>query len=198
MIRSDQKCRLINKNCYNKIMRKKHREKIIDVTTEVLEVLLRIGGATNHAFFDQKSFYNEINSRGYDRKVISNLVGRLINQGHIEAIEADGGRSIRLTRKGNIKLIEKTDDRTTDGKWRFISFDIPEDYRAFRLNLRRSLRRIGYKPLQKSLWVCPFNKADQVELIISELTLGEYCAYFTVEKTDIEEHLKELFDQELE
>lgn len=178
-------------------MRKKHREKIIDITTEVIEALFRVGGATSDAFFDQKSFYNEINARGYERDIISNSVRRLINSGHIEAVETGGGNSIRLTRKGNIKRIEKSSDQTTDGKWRFISFDIPEKRRGERLNLRRSLRRIGYKPLQKSLWVCPFNKADEVELIISELGLKDFTAYFKVEKTDIEEHLKELFDSEL-
>ena len=179
-------------------MRKKHREKIIDITTEVLETLFRIGGATSHAFFDQKSFYNEINAQGYDRKIISNKVRRLINSGHIEAIEESGGSSIRLTRKGNIKRVEKSNNQTADGKWRFISFDIPEKRRSERLNLRRSLRRVGYKPLQKSLWVCPFNKADEVGLIISELGLADFTAYFKVVKTDIEEHLKELFDSELE
>lgn len=179
-------------------MRKKHREKIIDVTTTVLEVLFRFAGATSHAFFDQKSFYNEVNSQGFGRDEISSRVRRLINSGHIEAVEESGKRSIRLTRKGNIKRIEKSADFAADGKWRFISFDIPEKRRSERLSLRRSLRRIGYKPLQKSLWVCPFNKADEVGLIVSELGLKDFTAYFKIEKTDIEEHLKELFDQELD
>jgi len=179
-------------------MRKKHREKIIDITTSILEVLARFGGAASDAFSDQKAFYNEINSRGFDRSEISDRVRRFINSGHIEVVEEDGKRSIRLTRKGNIKRLEKNSDRSADGKWRFISFDIPEKRRNARLNLRRSLRRIGYKPLQKSLWVCPFNKADKVGLIISELGLNDFTAYFKIEKTDIEEHLKELFDQELE
>lgn len=178
-------------------MRKRQREKIVDITTEVLEVLFRFAGATSDGFSHQKSFYNELNKHGFDRTIISNRVRRLINSGHIEAIEESGQRSIRLTRKGSIKRLEKTSDNSADGKWRFISFDIPEDLRSFRLNLRRSLRRIGYKLLQKSLWVCPFNRADEVGLIVSELGIGECCAYFTVDKTDIDGHLKELFDNEL-
>lgn len=179
-------------------MRKRQREKIIDITTSILEVLARFGGAAADGFSGRKDFYNEINSRGFDRTEISDRVRSLINSGHIEAAEEGGKGSIRLTRKGNIRRIEKSSDSSVDGKWRFISFDIPEKRRCDRLQLRRSLRRIGYKPLQKSLWVCPFNRADEVGLIVSELGLNDFTAYFKIEKTDIEEHLKELFDQELE
>ena len=77
-------------------MRKKHREKIIDITTSILEVLARFGGAASDAFSDQKAFYNEINSRGFDRSEISDRVRRFINSGHIEVVEEDGKRSIRF------------------------------------------------------------------------------------------------------
>jgi len=80
----------------------------------------------------------------------------------------------------------------TDGQWRFLSFDIPEDYKSARLNLTRTLRRIGYKPVQKSLWVCPFCKADEISLIVSELGVAQYVANFTINKTDIEDHLKRI------
>ena len=181
-------------------MRKKQREKIIDITTEILEGLLRIGGATTHAFFDQKSFYSDLNSRGYDRKIISNYIRRLINSGHIEAMEESGRKSIRLTRKGKIKRLEQSTDCGSDGRWRFISFDIPEDRKSLRIALTRSLRRIGYKPVQKSLWVCPFNKADEAGLLIEELGIGDFIANFQVDinNMDIKQHLLELFDDELE
>lgn len=178
-------------------MRKKNREKIVDITTTVLEVLLRFAGAGSDAFSNQKDFYNEINRRGFDRSDISDRVRDLINAGHIEAREESGTKSVRLSRKGRIKLLEKSVDESTDGQWRFASFDIPEDRKCLRLSFTRSLRRIGYKPVQKSLWVCPFNRADEIGLIIKELGIGEFVANFRVEKIDIEEHLKELFDDVL-
>lgn len=178
-------------------MRKKHREKIVDITTSVLEVLIRFAGAGSDAFSYQKDFYNELNRHGFDRTTISDRVRDLINSGHIEAREESGTRSVRLTRKGKIKWLEKSTDNSTDGRWRFVSFDIPEDRKCLRLSFTRSLRRVGYKPVQKSLWVCPFNKADEIDLIIRELDIGEYVANFRVQKIDIEEHLKELFDDVL-
>ncbi|MCX6811029.1 MAG: hypothetical protein NTY30_04870 [Candidatus Berkelbacteria bacterium] len=179
-------------------MRKKNREKIINLTTEILEAFLRVGGAGAHAFLDQKTLYSDLNSRGYDREIISTYVRRLVNSGHLEAIEESGKRSVRLTRKGKVKRLEKTNESSADGKWRVISYDIPDDRKPLRIALTRSLRRIGYKPVQKSLWVCPFNKADEIEILISELGINIFVANFKVESSDIEEHLRELFDDELD
>lgn len=178
-------------------MRKKHREKIIDLTLAVLDGVLSLGEATFEAFIDQKSFYKNINSEDFARRQITDRIRDLINSGYIEAREESGHRSIRLTRKGKIKRLEKSQDITTDGRWRFISFDIPEKYKNLRIQLIRCLRRIGYKPVQKSLWASPFIKANEVNLIIEELKVSQYVAYFVVEETDIEQHLLELFDNVL-
>ena len=182
-------------------MRKRQREKVINITTNItttiLEVLFRLGGATSDILSNRKDFYNQINSHGFDRIAISNRVRDLINSGHIEAAEESGSKSVRLTRKGKIKRLEQNTDHDSDGKWRFISFDIPEDRKPLRVALTRSLRRIGYKPIQKSLWACPFNKVDDIDLLITEMGINEFVANFRIETTDIEEHLKELFDSEL-
>ncbi|MEI8060760.1 MAG: hypothetical protein WCG99_00490 [Candidatus Berkelbacteria bacterium] len=178
-------------------MRKKQREKIIDFTTSALEILFRLGGATTHAFFNRKEFYNQLNDSGFSRSEISNRIRDLVNSGHIEATEESGQKSVRLTRKGKIKLLEKSENKEIDGEWRFLSFDIPESLKTQRFALTRSLRRIGYRPIQKSLWVCPFNKADDIELIVSELGLSQYVANLKTSKTDITNHLNELFDDVL-
>jgi hypothetical protein len=175
-------------------MKKKHREKIVNMTMAVLDGILALGAATYDAFIDQKSFYRNSNAGSYTRRQINSRIRDLINSGFLEAKEENGAKSIRLTRKGKIRLLERSLDKRADGKWRFISFDIPENKSISRINLTRSLRRIGFKPVQKSLWVCPYNKADNVTLIVAELGLNDYTAYFVVEHSDIDKHLKDLFD----
>lgn len=101
--------------------------------------------------------------------------------------------SIEFTTKGRIKLIENSTDNIADGKWRMLSFDIPEGMRKKRNQFRRSIKRIGYRQVQKSLWACPFARADKVDLIIEELDLKQYVAYLLVEKTDIDQDLARLF-----
>lgn len=131
---------------------------------------------------------------GDPRRVANNLWS-LEHGGYIEVNRKTN--SVRLTNKGRIKLIEESGSYLTDGKWRMLSFDIPEDFRKKRNHFRRSIKRIGYKQAQKSLWVSPFVKADEIELIINEQKLGKYVAYLLVEKTDIGSYLKSLFKTEL-
>jgi len=101
--------------------------------------------------------------------------------------------SVKLTNKGRIKIVENTIDNTRDGKWRFLSWDIPENLSAKRQKFCRSIRRFGYKQVQKSLWVSPYKKSDEIYLIIKELDIGKYVSCILAEKTDIESHLKKLF-----
>ena len=178
-------------------MRKKNREKIINLSLVVLEGLFHLGESTLNAFIDQKSFNKKLRDDYSDSRYLVDRIRILINRGYIEAKEENGRTSIRLTRKGKIKRLEKSSDQTVDGKWRFISFDIPEDRKILRIALTRSLRRFGFRPVQKSLWVCPFVKADEVDLVIDELGIRQFIAYLIVEKTDIEKHLRELFDDVL-
>lgn len=131
-----------------------------------------------------------------DPRRLSNNIRSLESHGYI-TINRGLNNSIQLTNKGKIKLIEESGNYNTDGKWRMLSFDIPEDLRKKRNQFRRSIKRIGYKQAQKSLWVSPFVKADEIDLIINEQNLGKYVAYLLVEKTDIDSYLKNLFKVEL-
>jgi len=130
-----------------------------------------------------------------DPRRISNNIRSLERRGYIEIDRVSD--SVKLTNKGQIKLIEKSDDNSIDGKWRMLSFDIPEKLRKKREQFRRSLKRISYKQVQKSLWASPFVRSDKVELITKELEIGEYVAFLLVEKADIENYLKMLFRSEL-
>ena len=128
-----------------------------------------------------------LNFYHYDNRKFDNHVRSLERRGYI--IVDRKNDSVRLTNKGKIKLIERVGDFKLDGKWRMISFDVPEKLRVKRDQFRRSIKRVGFKQVQKSLWACPFVHADQVDLIISELDLKDFVAYLRVDKTDIENHL---------
>ncbi len=130
-----------------------------------------------------------------DPRRIDNNFNSLERRGYIRVDRKSN--SVTLTQKGQIKLIESSTENIVDGKWRMLTFDIPEIIEKKRRQLRSSIKRIGYRQVQKSLWACPFARADKVELIINELELEKYVAYLLVEKTDIEAHLKQLFKDDL-
>lgn len=69
---------------------------------------------------------------------------------------------IYLTEKGRIEIIKnilknKKDNQKWDGKWWAIIFDMPEATRRERNFLRTELKWVGFKELQHSVWIFPFN-----------------------------------------
>lgn len=187
--------------CYNKIMKKKKRQKnekqkrakevTKNISFFILDILVNIPGGLAHAFLDSKGLYQRIEVEGFFVDRFSDRIKYLKKYGYIEIDK--NNNSISITRKGKIKHLENSSNKTMDGKWRLLSFDIPENMSLKRDRFRRSIKRIGYKQVQKSLWACPFIMADEVDLIIDEHKIRNYVAYFIIEKTDIEDHLKKLF-----
>ncbi|MCX6810788.1 MAG: hypothetical protein NTY30_03640 [Candidatus Berkelbacteria bacterium] len=144
--------------------------------------------------YKRSVYYQQGDPRRHTKWYYNNLKS-IERRGYIQIDRKNN--SIVLTNKGKIKLLENSDEKVIDGKWRMLSWDIPENLSLKRQQLCRSIRKIGYKQVQKSLWACPFVKADQVDLIISELKLQKYVAYLRVDKTDIEAHLLNLFKKSI-
>jgi len=72
-----------------------------------------------------------------------------------------------LNNSGRIKIIEniikkKKKIRKWDGVWRAIIFDVPEKKRYQRNSLRRELRSMGFKELQHSIWITPFDVENEL------------------------------------
>jgi len=103
--------------------------------------------------------------------------------------------SVILTNKAKIKIIDKIiKTKKQDGHYRLISFDIPEDKRNNRNNFRRAIKRMGFKQVQKSLWVSKENVGELVEIAANEYKVSQYIAYFIVDKSNIDSHLNKLFE----
>ncbi|MEI6144723.1 MAG: hypothetical protein WCP91_03950 [Candidatus Berkelbacteria bacterium] len=171
-------------------MKKLELGKIKNKTIAILEALLKFSDdvITPVTYSGIKRNLNYID--GDPRRLVNNLKS-LERRGYIEIDRKSD--SVALTRKGRIKLIVDSGSYAVDGKWRMLSWDIPENFKTKRQQFCRSIRRIGFKQVQKSLWACPYIRADKVNLIICDLNISEYVAFLRVDKTDIESHLKQLF-----
>ncbi len=170
-------------------------QKVKNISLAILREIAICLEAGHDIFLDQKTFYKKINYTGFDSQYLFQKIRYLKRTGYIKINEKTS--SIKLLKKGKIKLLENNPENIKDGKWRMISFDIPEKYRKSRDQFRRSIKRIGFRQVQKSLWACPYIKANEVNLIINELKINKYVVYLIVEKTDIEKHLKHLFKKKL-
>lgn len=113
------------------------------------------------------------------------------------------GRSleVRVTVAGRMSLkryqldrLEVARPKVWDGRWRVVGFDIPEKERIARDVLRALLRRLGFYPLQKSVWILPFPCRDEVEAIRFAYGLGNNLWYAESDVLDREVELREYFD----
>lgn len=178
--------------------KKKHKLKYGQITLDILELITQVFEDLTDIFIDQEEARRKLKSYDFASVRLFEYLKNLKNSGYVEIKEKKDKNknkllSIKLTNKGRLKLLENSDERKIDGKWRMISFDIPEKFRSKRNSFRCTIKRIGFRQVQKSLWACPFVKADQIELAIKNYNLDKYVAYLVISKTDIESHLKLLF-----
>jgi len=104
--------------------------------------------------------------RKYERKKSKEQFGRFISylkrRGYIKIENLKQKQGIILTKKGaekvfKAKLKMHKNKKRSDGKWQMVIFDVPEKKRIFRDILRENLRILGYKMLQQSVWVSPYD-----------------------------------------
>jgi len=60
-----------------------------------------------------------------------------------------------------------------DGMWRLVIFDIPQLRNAQRNAFRGKLIELGFVPLQKSIWICPYQCGDEMALLRDFFELSE-------------------------
>lgn len=82
-----------------------------------------------------------------------------------------------------------------DKKWRIIIFDIAQLKRMHRDALRGKLKELHFYPLQKSVWVCPFDCRAEIELLRDFFGLGEdELRLIVAENIGKNDKLKEFFE----
>lgn len=71
----------------------------------------------------------------------------------------------KLTQKGLAEFLYQAVadcDMLPDGHFCLVVFDIPEDRRDVRQELRSLLEKAAFIPIQKSVWASPFDAADEL------------------------------------
>jgi len=107
---------------------------------------------------------------------------------------AEQNGHFKITEKGKLKILWlKRPMKEWDGKWRIVIFDIPEKKRDLRNFFRSRLKELGFRFLQESVWISPYNIADKVENLINQSKAGRYVHYLVVEEIDNKNILMKLF-----
>ena len=123
-------------------------------------------------------------------------VERLMSQGYVgrkgghASINAAGRRLLGQT-ISNVRATLK--DKKWDGKWRIITFDIPERLRRVRNQIRDILKRAGFVRLQNSTWIFPHDCEELSQLIKGDPRLSRHVLYGILEKIEDDERLQRIF-----
>ncbi len=105
-----------------------------------------------------------------------------------------------LTKKGiakleRVQLRESVKKQKWDGCWRIVVFDITEDKRAARDALRRKLKIFGFYPLQKSVFVFPFDCQKEIMALANFFEEADNIEYITAKALgEKEQKIKKFFN----
>lgn len=143
-----------------------------------------------------KKEWQKINERSLHESVKNLYKSKLI-----KSIEnSDGSVIMTLTEKGklttvtyNIERLKLIKPKNWDGFWRVVLFDIPEYKKMARDALSFKLKSIGFYPLQKSVFVYPYDCKKELGFLVEFFELRPYVRLLIVKETDIDLHLKEIF-----
>lgn len=112
----------------------------------------------------------------------------------------DGTVKIVLTESGKNKILKYDIDKVKikkpaqwDKLWRLVVFDIPEDKNLGRKALVAKLKELGFYPMQKSVFIHPYECKDEIDFITEIFELAPYVRFLRVKDIDIELDLKKRF-----
>ena len=112
-----------------------------------------------------------------------------------------GEETIRITGDGEKRIlkykyeeIEIPIPKKWDKLWRLVIFDIPEIHRRARNALAFKLQEVGFYPLQKSVFIFPYECRDEIDFICEHFKIREYVNYFVVKEPENREYLGQWFN----
>ncbi len=140
--------------------------------------------------------WEKINSRSLHEAVKRLYRSRLIDYKE----HHDGAISLTLTENGKHTLLRYHLDTMEipkparwDGLWRMILFDIPERFKVGRDALAQKLKDLGFRQLQKSVFVFPYECKNEVDFIIEIFNLRPFVRFAVLKEIDVALDLQQQF-----
>ncbi|MDO8676227.1 MAG: hypothetical protein Q7K16_01045 [Candidatus Azambacteria bacterium] len=111
--------------------------------------------------------------------------------GTVLTVLTDNGRKRIL--KYDVDKVEIKKPVRWDKLWRLVIFDIPENESKGRKALAAKLKELNFYPMQKSVFIHPYECKDEIDFITEIFELAPYVRFLRVKDVDIELDLKNKF-----
>lgn len=113
---------------------------------------------------------------------------RMLKTGDIEKVISHGKPVMKLTSAGRGKWsrefpLFELSQKSWDGWWRMVAFDIPNKLEGRRNSLREKLKEFGMGKLQESLYITPYDFGLDLQEFIETHELSEYVEVFEARHT---------------
>jgi len=138
----------------------------------------------------------EIDRQAIDRAVNSLYKTKLISEKH----NRDGTTTLILNNYGkkkaltyNLEKIKINRPKNWDSRWRIVIFDIPYYLKKSRDSLRFMFKKMGFYPLQKSVFIYPFDCQKEIEFITEWYKANKYIRFIVADSVDNEYFLRKYF-----
>jgi len=163
---------------------------LIEGTDDVLDTLLPPPRTMKEAIYPDIRKLRIKYEKKKARESFSKFIYYLKKQGYIKIKDLENKQGVLLTKKGMKKVLKtkikmKKVKKRKDGKWIMLIFDIPEKERKSRSLLRETLNFLGYKMLQRSVWVCPYDVLGETEDFIQRNSIDSYIKLFLIKEVEI-------------
>ncbi len=164
--------------------------RIATLTTLTATVLL---APNSVQMFDKRiqSYLSKMDKQKREREIQNTL--RYIRQQRLISEDYQHGiivtkKALKRIKEHKVNYIELPSSEAWDGHWRMVFFDIPEKHKSSRDAFAAKIRGLGFKVIQRSVFVYPFECREQVEVLVSHYKVSKYVSY--VEVTYIDNQLQ--------
>jgi len=180
---------------------RKSRSEIVKDVLGWLVVAGSISVAATSPYFILNLLKGFKKGRKYSRKKVYDTFYNLRRQGLIKVEERNHQIYISLTEEGRKKAswlqidsLKISKPKKWDRKWRIVIFDISQLKKLYREAFRGKLKELGFRSLQKSVWIYPFGCLAEIELLKEFFGLSEKeVRLILAEDIGKEESIKKLF-----
>ena len=189
---------------------KKNKEERINPTVKEILILLASGVFITSAilfpglplalkpFIDYKKEKDYKKWLQFNQSRLRQVLKRLKEQKVIEIVTTKRGDSVRITEKGKRKVLNfKLDtlklEKTWDGKWRLIIYDIAQQKRRERDYLREVLKRLNCLQLQESVYLTPYKCEEEIEYVRQLFGIGDEVQILKVASLENEKPYRDYF-----
>ena len=190
----------LEKNIRARASREKIQQKVLVLLTRLTTQSSRI------AFAPEKVLLKRLGLRGPDQRKpvyrIRQAVKRLEQKGLVRFEKDSSGWKIHLSDKGKaqgdtfdaMERIRIKKPARWDGRWRIVIFDIWERRRGTRDKLRILLRKAGFYKVQDSVWAHPYDCAELIVFVRTQMRLGQSILYVVADGIENDEKIKKHFN----